>query len=37
MATFERLLNTFDRVWRDNLDANGSDNQSMKWRPVAKS
>jgi hypothetical protein len=22
---------------RDNLDENGSDNQSLKWRPVAKS
>ena len=25
------------RVSRDNLDENGSDNQSLKWRPVAKS
>jgi hypothetical protein len=24
-------------VSRDNLDENGSDNQSLKWRPVAKS
>ena len=24
------------RVSRDNLDENGSDNQSLKWRPVAK-
>jgi hypothetical protein len=24
-------------VLRDNLDENGSDNQSLKWRPVAKS
>jgi hypothetical protein len=24
-------------VWRDNLDENGSDNQSVKWRSVAKS
>jgi hypothetical protein len=23
-------------VWRDNLDENGSGNQSLKWRPVAK-
>jgi hypothetical protein len=26
-----------DAVLRDNLDENGSDNQSLKWRPVAKS
>jgi DNA helicase-2/ATP-dependent DNA helicase PcrA len=25
------------RMLRDNLDENGSDNQSLKWRPVAKS
>jgi allophanate hydrolase subunit 2 len=25
------------RLLRDNLDENGSDNQSLKWRPVAKS
>jgi hypothetical protein len=25
------------KVSRDNLDENGSDNQSLKWRPVAKS
>jgi hypothetical protein len=25
------------RLSRDNLDENGSDNQSLKWRPVAKS
>jgi hypothetical protein len=26
-----------DMLSRDNLDENGSDNQSLKWRPVAKS
>jgi hypothetical protein len=28
---------TREAVSRDNLDENGSDNQSLKWRPVAKS
>jgi hypothetical protein len=25
------------KLSRDNLDENGSDNQTLKWRPVAKS
>ena len=30
-------INNFCRLSRDNLNENGSDNQSLKWRPVAKS